>query len=540
MKIQSVTSKSYFLQKCIALCLIQTLLVSFIGPVFAITTSDSLEKSDILKSVMNLYSLALDYEDGTTNSYMQEAFTDFSVKVNTLIKKDPELNANFTKLCPDCDPIVQDTLDTDERLMDYLIGKPESAAPHLWLIISSHFHPTIKEKIGINVNLINTLEKKAREKIVDSIRAQVKEQTSAFRDVAGMGLYYDWNTDNSPYDLLDDIRRIDEIFFREAPKFGKYTNTSSDGIFSLISGKSWTGSWGGGDEYNFDLTSDIKDALGGGDDSEGDGGGSSDGEVAGDCDSWFCIEVKMIENTHYFLWGSGSGWSGSGGSNGKNSFQWIFEEWLEWLIKHGDNRNFACKSAPTKNVWESEFDLNILLKKVFSGASIFIFWKVPPFMKWYFDRNKKNTSSSQGASSWSKSSSWDSKATAKAEQQVLDSLERSFRRYDLDFEKPTNLKASEWQLMYAYAVDRADRSVRVLDTYESINFSKDDYKQKLLAAGSSMKQRPYTQEQNVESIKHLEKAFDEFAARTRMLHELVKLLKKILDYLDKLWECQPN
>lgn len=489
---------------------------------------------------MNLYGVALDYEDWTTNSYMQEAFTDFSVKVNTLIKKDPELNANFTKLCPDCDPIVQDTLDTDERLMEYLIGKPKSAAPHLGLIISSHFHPTIKEKIGVNVNLINALEKKAREKIVDSIRAQVKEQTAAFRDVSGMGLYYDGNTDNSPYDLLDDIRRIDEIFFREAPKFGKYTNNSSEGIFGLISGKSWSGSWGDGENYNLDLTSDIKEALGWGDDSEGGDGGSSDGEVAGDCDSWFCITVDFIQNTHYFLW-SGSGWSGWGGDNGKNSFQWIFEEWLEWLIKHGDNRNFACKVAPTKNVWESEFDLNILLKNVFSGASIFIFWKVPPFMKWYFDRNKQKNSSSSGASGSSSDSSSDSsKAKEKAEQQVLDSLERSFRRYDLDFEKPTNLKASEWQLMYAYAVDRADRSVRALDTYDSIDFAKDDYEQKLLAAGSSLKQRPYTQEQNVESIKHLEKAFDEIAVRTRMLHELVKQLKIILDHLDQLWDCQPN
>ena len=235
---------------------------------------------------MNLYSLAQDYEDGTTDSYMQEAFTHFSVKVNTLIKRDPELNANFTKLCPDCDPIVQDTLDTDERLTEYLIGKPKSASPNLGLIISSHFHPTIKEKIGINVNLINTLEKKTREKIVDSIRAQVKEQTAAFRDVSGMGLYYDGNTDNSPYDLLDDIRRIDEIFFREAPEFGKYTNNSSEGIFGLISGQSGTGTWGGGENYNIDLTSDIKDALGGGNNSEGGSSDSSgNGEVAGDCDS---------------------------------------------------------------------------------------------------------------------------------------------------------------------------------------------------------------------------------------------------------------
>jgi len=79
--------------------------------------------------------------------------------------------------------------------------------------------------------------------IIDSIRSQVQEQTSSFRDVSGMGLYYDGNTDNSPYDLLDDIRRIDEIFFREAPKFGDYTNNTSEDASALITGKIGTGTW---------------------------------------------------------------------------------------------------------------------------------------------------------------------------------------------------------------------------------------------------------------------------------------------------------
>ena len=52
-----------------------------------------------------------------------------------------------------------------------------------------------------------------------------------------MGLYYDGDTDNSPYDLLDDIRRIDEIFFREAPEFGPYKNTRSEDASALITGK---------------------------------------------------------------------------------------------------------------------------------------------------------------------------------------------------------------------------------------------------------------------------------------------------------------
>jgi len=73
--------------------------------------------------------------------------------------------------------------------------------------------------------------------MVDQITGQVKEQMDTFRDVSGMGLYYDGDTTNSPYDLLDDIRRIDEIFFREAPAFGSYKNTSKQDSSALITGQ---------------------------------------------------------------------------------------------------------------------------------------------------------------------------------------------------------------------------------------------------------------------------------------------------------------
>jgi hypothetical protein len=142
----------------------------------------------------------------------------------------------------------------------------------LGVIIAAHLHPTIKEKTGGQLSLISALGKKVEAKIVNSIRAQVQEQTSSFRDVSGMGLYYDGNTDNSPYDLLDDIRRIDEIFFREAPEFGEYSNTSSDDASALITGKVSTGTWGGGENYNIDILSEIEGAIGGG---EGDSGSST-------------------------------------------------------------------------------------------------------------------------------------------------------------------------------------------------------------------------------------------------------------------------
>lgn len=223
---------------------------------------------------MNMYTLAREWELETMNGYNQEAFQDFSKKVNALIASDPELNTAFKKLCSDCDPIVQDTLDSDKRLSEYLKNEPKSGAPDIGVIIAAHFHNTIKEKIGGQLSLLSTLGTKVKIKIVDNIRAQVQEQTSSFRDVSGMGLYYDGNTDNSPYDLLDDIRRIDEIFFREAPEFGSYSNNNSEDASALITGKIGTGTWGGGENYNIDLLSDVKNALGG-DDNSSSGSSSS-------------------------------------------------------------------------------------------------------------------------------------------------------------------------------------------------------------------------------------------------------------------------
>jgi len=532
MELFSVTSHSLY-KKLFAASVFFVLFWNLHTPVFANTSSDTLQNTDILKVWMDMYTLARTWETKTASWYTQEAFVDFDDKVNALISSDPELNKAFKKLCPDCDPIVQETINTDKNLVENLTGEPKSGAPDLGIIIAAHFHPTIKEKTGWDVSLAMLLGKKAKEKIVDSIRAQVQEQTSSFRDVSWMGLYYDGDTDNSPYDLLDDIRRIDEIFFREAPEFGPYKNTRSEDASALITGKVWTGTWWGGKNYNIDLASDIKDAIGGGGSSGGDSW-SNNGELAGDCDSGYCMKVDFIQNTHYFLW---SWSSGSGGANkGKNSFQGIFEEWLEWLIKKGDNRNFACQTSPTINTWESVFDGNAILSKLFSSG-ITTSFKTPPFMRWFFDRNKTKTSSSWTGST---ASSWNTGAQTKTkeEQQVLDSLKRSFRRYDLDVDKPTNIKASQWQLMYTAAVNRANKDVRVTDTANSIKLAKDNNATVRLAAGSVQKERPYIHEKSVESIKHIEKAFDDIGSRNRMLYALVKSFKVVMDYLEEKDKCQ--
>ena len=51
---------------------------------------------------------------------------DFSKKVNALIASDSELRSAFAQLCADCDPIIQESLDTDKNILEYLKNEPKS------------------------------------------------------------------------------------------------------------------------------------------------------------------------------------------------------------------------------------------------------------------------------------------------------------------------------------------------------------------------------------------------------------------------------
>ena len=77
-----------------------------------------------------------------------------------------------------------------------------------------------------------------------------------------MGLYFDGDTTNSPYDLLDDVRRIDQIFFRNSPAYGDYKNTSKNDVSALITGQVKQGTWVGGQNYQINLLGDIQKSLG--------------------------------------------------------------------------------------------------------------------------------------------------------------------------------------------------------------------------------------------------------------------------------------
>lgn len=109
----------------------------------------------------------------------------------------------------------------------------------------------------------------------------------------------------------------------------------------------------------------------------------------------------------------------------------------------------------------------------------------------------------------------------------------------MDYDKPTNIKASLWQTLESVATDNASRNVAAVKAVDAINQAEKDMEQLLLASGS-WQARPYVREKGVESIKHMEKTFDETAARTRMFYELTKSFKTIFEYILDKDECQPS
>ena len=69
------------------------------------------------------------------------------------------------------------------------------------------------------------------------------------------------------------------------------------------------------------------------------------------------------------------------------------------------------------NVWELEGDFNFEFKRIFSGVSVSVAWKLPTFLDGFFDRNTK------------KKSGESEKEASRLDAETLDSLKRVFKKY---------------------------------------------------------------------------------------------------------------
>ncbi len=471
-----------------------------------------LEKTDITRVGMDMFTTAYKWEQGSASWYTQEALMWFTKKLNEAIRSHATLGRLYGPgMCEGCAQVVHDSF--DKALQEFLMSSPPSttsADRSYAIVVAPHLDQKIRSKM--TADLIRSLNVLI-EQMVANISGQVREQMDGFRDSSAMGLYYDGDTNNSPYDLLDDIRKIDEIFFREVPEFWDYKNTSQNDASGIITGRFWSGTWGGWENYNIDLLSDIGEALW---KKWSEWWNGSWNELAGDCEGWFCVTLDFISNKHYFLgWGQGK-WN--------SSLQWIFERGLEWLIKNGDKRNLACKAPPTINFYESENDLNFEFSKIFSGVSIFVFWKTPTFLEGFLDRNTTTKKEQE------------KKDIKREDQETEDSLRRSFKRLWLDFDTPTNFKSSKEQIYQNVALRYWSEDAPAIAAVESLERWSEQYRQSLLHewVGQS---RAFTNEKETDSVKHFEKTFDEMTGRMKQVRQYNEDMKKVLTYLKEKPNC---
>lgn len=488
---------------------------------------------------MNMFTTAYEWEIGSALGYNSDALKDIEKKLNGMI---PTKIPAFVDACKWCTEFIKPWF--GDALATFLKKTHNKTGNVGYFNVAK---PFFDEKI-LNAPLKDDTIRKF-DLLVDTtvwkIAKQVIQQMNNFRDVSGMGLYFDGDITNSPYDLLEDLRRIDEIFFRTAPAYGDYKNSSKDDVSALITGQVKQGAWVGGENYHIDLLGDIDKSLGGSDDDEWKSNDSAEAG-AGNCSEWYCVTVDFIQNTHYFM--SGTAQSPGGGSGGKtsssgwsgtnnNSFQAIFEEGLEWIIKHGDKRNFACKAAPTINEYESNDDASLKLSEIFTGLGIYVFWKTPPFLVSFIERRIATSTPSNSSSNWSGTTSSSTNQT-KEDKATEDSLRAAFSRNGIDYDHPTNLK-SNTKLTYIAAAlnDGNHRDVKWGDLAEGQRKWEELYESSLVEKGK-WSERLLLHQENADSIKHIEKDFDDdILPRIRMIRDYNNLMNKILKSLKEKKEC---
>lgn len=499
------------------------------------TAAETLAQTDITRVGMDMFTTAYDWEIGSALGYNSDALKGIEKKLNAMI---PTKIPAFVEACKWCSEFIKpgfgDALATFLKKTHNKTGNVS-----YFNVAKAYLHEDIL-KAPLKDDTVRKFDALIQN-TVGKIAEQVLNQMNTFRDASGMGLYFDGDTTNSPYDLLDDLRRIDEIFFRKAPSYGDYTNSSKDAS-ALITGQIKQGAWVGGENYQIDLLGDIDESLGGSDDDEGKSSDSAEA-WAGDCSEWYCVTVDFIQNTHYFVGGGtqsnngggnssgSSSWSGSSENN--NSFQAIFEEGLEWIIKHGDKRNFACKAAPTINQYESNDDAGLKLSEIFTGLGIHVFWKTPPFLLSFIER-RLGTKTSDTASS----TDWNGKTTqSKQDKATEDALRAAFARNGIDYDHPTNLKSNAKLNFMAAALNEGQhRDVRWIDLSEGEKKGAELYESSLVEKWK-WSERLLLHQENADSIKHIEKTFDDLLSRIRMVRDYNDTLNKILKHLKEKPDC---
>lgn len=554
-----ISSRCLVIVFCIALFLWQR--VSY-----AISTEDTSEQTNILKVGDNMYTEARKWEiwDVETYDNQENAFTDFSKRLDAMIESDRILREMFKKYCNwteknprwDCSYYIDEKINDNKELKKYFKTTPAtdiSLLPISFIIQNGCndgpcLHEEIKDALTKTTypDLMSNLQAWAIT-VIESIKKQMKEQTVTFKDIGWMGMYYDGHKDEeneNDYDLMIDFQKIDEAFFRKTPEFWKYENTSQKEQKELVKKKNES-EWGSSNNYG-NLESEYQEGLwlGGSNDSASDSmiSNSSQDAVSDYLSNTkssdgknYTITVKRRKNTDYI----------TKETEGKESYEWLFEDGLSWIIQYGDNRNLACQVSPTINFLESVFD-QVDLREVFAGSTIFPSLVAYNYYTGFHDRrvlaekkdDKRSSSKSTETQSWD-GNAGDSKNSIEDYQKeiVTSALESAFRRYSLDFEKPTNLKGSDLQWLLYYALVNSTNYAMISDTNESLVLATwaNEY---LTYFHGRWAERGNVNFYVNQSVEHLEYINEEMEIRIRTFARVIERIWQILDYILDKNECQ--
>lgn len=308
-----------------------------------------------LSTDVNLFSASYKAQQENSKKYYQDAVIDFTKKLNIAIKKHNDLKS-LSQSCGGCDVILP-TFD------DYL--KTHLPRKDYGIVIASFFNSSVSK------NISSQTQKRLNDLIAGMLTTIIEDTDYLIQmdqDILAFGEYSDLSTNNSPYDLMDDMQKVSKLLFKDPPQYEGYVNTMKNDAAGLITDRFEVGQWAQGKKYEIDLSRDVASAFWQG--SDGSSGG--DAGSGQDCESGFCITTDIIYNDQYTA-------NGNGRNFVNGSFEEIFSSANGWLINRGDKRNLACKWPPPVNHFQSNNTDNLSFKNIFRGLGIFVFEKTPRF-----------------------------------------------------------------------------------------------------------------------------------------------------------------
>lgn len=469
----------------------------------------SLEPTTGDEEEMWLYTKAREKEEKMGAQYMADAMRGFSKKLDKAIKKDVELAKFFKKwYCDGCDSVVSP--DLDQAMIDYLSTVPaltKSIPYDFAAVVKPHLDPSISEVSNTDIRALNTL----MNIMSDSIIGQVKEQMILSREIEPVGRYYDGDAQNSPYDIMASIQKLDSKYFNETPELWPYKNTSLTDIASLISGWSWlSGQW-----WSSDIVSDISSAL----------GISVSWPVkwvaASSCSNGSC---SLDTNIHMADFPINKSFVPDVRDSQGDTYQRIFEEWNEWMVKYWINRWNPCKIPPSWFFFQGLFDKNAsgddwLLAKMFS-MWVYPVQEVPELLKWFMNRETRTRESE--------------------DKQIESSIARAFKGRWMNYEKPTEiLVAGIERAVNRISRENSDNNLPVSSSVDALERGEGEYQKYIKSLWRGM-EGTYLKEHSVASMDHIGVTLEEIKSRADLVNNSSKTLNTISDYLLSKGECQPS